>query len=59
MMNLYGFNNHRALQAQFQGGLMGFGPGPHHAYTNYVHINNLYTTSFKKKTKKKNTNQIY
>ena len=46
MMNIYGFNNHRAPQAQVQGGPMDFAPGPHHAYTNYVPINNLYTISY-------------
>ena len=51
-MNIYGFNNHRAPQAKFESGPMGFAPSPHHAYTNYVPINNLYTISFFLKKKK-------
>lgn len=36
MMNRYGFNNnHRAPQPEFQGGPMGFAPGPHHAYSHH------------------------
>ncbi|KAE8125454.1 hypothetical protein FH972_020260 [Carpinus fangiana] len=35
MMDRYSFNNHRAPQPEFQGGPMGFAPGPHHAYSHH------------------------
>jgi hypothetical protein len=35
IMNRYSFTNHRAPQPEFQGGPMGFAPGPHHAYSHH------------------------